>query len=232
MQGTQMRTSLDATLANIATNDSLVLLKQIESDADYGATMQLIIPEVLRLCGARFSEDVEQARGTILIASPGRITSYHIDADVNFLFQISNEKVLCVHDRADRDLLPDQQLERYFSGDIDAAIYQAARQGEAIAYGLKPGDGVHIPSTAPHWAKNAQGISVALSVNFDLRSVRRRGKLYRINRRLRATGLSPLSPNSIAWRDDLKLGTAVLVRHMLRLVRPLKGQSFQPRRKI
>jgi hypothetical protein len=49
---------------------------------------------------------------------------------------------------------------------------------------------------------------VALSLNYDLRSIQRSGRIYAINRRLRRLGIEPTPPGISVWRDRTKLTTA------------------------
>ena len=199
------RRSLTDTVAHIADNDSLVLLKHVERDAVLGPSIRATCEQVLELSGAQMRADVLEARGTLLIASPGRLTSYHLDADVNFLFQISGDKWLSVFDQGDRTLTSHEELERYYDGDPNGAVFKESRQPEARLYDLHAGLGVHIPSMAPHWAQNREHPSVALSINFDLRSVSRLGRIYHFNCKLRRHGIRPRPPGASAWRDSLKL---------------------------
>jgi hypothetical protein len=199
------RRSLSETVAHIADNDSLVLLKHVERDAIFGPRIAEICARVIELSGARMREDVLEGRGTLLIASPGRLTSYHLDADVNFLFQIAGDKWLSVFDQQDRTLTSHEELERYYDGDPNGAVFKESRQPEARLYDLRPGCGVHIPSMAPHWAQNRERPSIALSINFDLRSVGRLGRIYHFNCKLRRHGIRPRPPGTSAWRDSLKL---------------------------
>jgi len=199
------RRSLAETLAHIEDNNSLVLLKHVERDTLLGPSIREICAQVIGLCGTCMREDVLEARGTLLIASPGRLTSYHLDADVNFLFQIAGDKWLSVFDQKDRTLTSHEELERYYDGDANGAVFKEGRQPEARLYDLRPGLGVHIPSMAPHWAQNRERPSVALSINFDLRSVSRLGRIYHFNCKLRRHGIRPRPPGASAWRDSLKL---------------------------
>jgi hypothetical protein len=199
------RRSLTDTVAHIEDNDSLVLLKHVERDAVLGPAVRAICEQVVELSGPQMRADVLEARGTLLIASPGRLTSYHLDADVNFLFQIAGDKWLSVFDQADRTLTSHEELERYYDGDPNGAVFKEHRQPEARRYDLRAGLGVHIPSMAPHWAENRERPSVALSINFDLRSVGRLGRIYHFNCKLRRHGIHPRPPGASVWRDSLKL---------------------------
>lgn len=199
------RRPLLETLAHIEADDALVILKHVERDAVFGPLMHQICDTVIELAGPEMGADVLARRGTLLIASPGRLTSYHLDSDVNFLFQIGGDKGLSVFDQQDRTLTPHEELERYYNGDLNGAVFKESRQRDARLYELRPGLGVHIPCMAPHWAQNREQPSVALSINFDLRSVTRLGRIYHFNCKLRRRGLNPRPPGSSVWRDALKL---------------------------
>ncbi len=199
------RQSLHETLSNIAVNDSLVMLKHVEQDVVLGPLLQHLLATAARLCGRRMSDDVITGRATFLIASPRRVTAYHIDADTNFLLQIAGDKSFTVFDHANREVITHEELERYHGGDFNGAIFKPALQPQARIYDLQPGCGAHVPSTSPHWARNGDSVSIALSLNYDLRSMARSAQIYRVNRRLRRLGLHPAPPGGSRWRDALKL---------------------------
>jgi hypothetical protein len=197
--------SLQQTVAQIANDDSLVILKHVEEDSVLGPLVKDCIATVVDMVGPQMRDDVIVARGTLLIASPRRVTPYHIDADVNFLFQVAGDKLIRVFDQTDRTLLTDPMLEKYYRGDISGAQFAASRDGEARVWELHAGQGVHIPYTAPHWAMTLDTPSVALSINCDLRSTIRLADIYRVNGELRRHGLVPTSPGVSAWRDACKV---------------------------
>lgn len=201
------RYSLHDTIANIAENNSFAMLKRVELDAAFGPTMRQLMERLADLVGPSLREDIVLGRGTLLIASPDRITSYHIDSDTNFLFQITGDKLFSVYDQTDRTLLSDPELERYCAGDVNAAQFKESRQNDARTYELKAGLAVHVPSMAPHWAQVRDNVSIALSINFDLRSVGRLARVYKFNHRLRRLGLNPVPPGASAWRDQIKLAS-------------------------
>ena len=213
------RCSLRETILGIGVNDSLAMLKHIEEDAVFGPVVRDIQNLVLDLAGAQMRDDASCARGTLLIASPGRITSYHIDSDVNFLFQIKGDKQFRVFDPGDHSVTSHEELENYFLGDPNGAVFKPERQPDAKTYDLRPGCGVHVPCMSGHWARNLDSPSVALSINFDLRSVTSAGRVYRFNGRLRRLGLKPVPPGISGWRDNVKttaldlLQQAAKIRH-------------------
>jgi hypothetical protein len=199
--------SLQETIEGISVNDSLVMLKRVELDPVFAPVLLPILSGLQSLVGPTMQRDVVIGRATILVASPRRITSYHIDSDINYLFQVSGDKKLSVFDHTNRRVLSEPELERYFSGDVNGAQFDDSKQPFAKTYDLRAGYGVHIPCTAPHWAQNLDRPSVALSINFDLRSMLRKGRVYRMNHKLRRVGVTPREPGRSDWRDQLKVAS-------------------------
>lgn len=206
--GTSGRLSLQETIANIEHNDSIVIMKHTEQDPIFAPVLQEVLSGMIELSGERMRSDVTIGEVLILVSSPGRITPYHMDAEVNFLLQVSGDKSFYIFDHTDRSLVTDRELENFYAVSNASAVYRPERQQEAAAYELRAGYGVHLPVTAPHWVQNKNNVSVALSVNYELRSVGRLLELHRVNRRLRRMGLEPTPPGRSPWRDQVKLKLA------------------------
>ncbi len=126
--------------------------------------------------------------------------------------------MLYVFDQNDREVLPEEELERFWAADNNAAKYKARYQHRARVFHLRPGDGVHVPVNAPHWVQNGDDISVTLSVNFQFKDTYRADK-YRANYYLRRLGVTPLSPDNSSLRDALKVS---VVRGASILAKPFK----------
>jgi hypothetical protein len=206
--GTGERRSLQDTIAHIADNDSIVILKHTEQDPVYAPVLQDFLARVISLSGEQMRADVIVGETLILISSPNRVTPYHMDGETNFLVQVRGDKWFYVFDHEDRTLVTHEERERYFCGDISSAAYRKEKQKDAIAYDLKAGYGIHVPVAAPHWVQNRDNVSVAISVNYELHSVERTAKIHRINHKLRRLGLKPAVPGQSALRDRLKLAAA------------------------
>jgi len=206
--GTGGRMSLPDTIANITNNDSIVILKHTEQDPVYGPVLQEFLGQVVKFAGEQMRSDVILGETLILISSPNRVTPYHFDGETNFLVQVRGDKIFYVFDHEDRALVTHEERERYFAGDISSAVYRQEHQQNAIAYDLKAGYGIHVPVAAPHWVQNGNNISVAISVNYELRSVERLAKIHRLNSRLRRLGLKPTPPGQSAFGDGVKLAVA------------------------
>lgn len=203
-KGSRQRASLQQTIREIEHNNSLVILKHVEQDPVYAPVLQRLLGRIVDLSGPEMREDVRVGEVLVLISSPNRVTSYHIDAETNYLMQVTGDKTAYVfpHDRP--EVMSDVELERFHAGDFNGAVYKAATQDHAVCYDLKAGHGIHIPPHAPHWVRNGDNLSVALSVNFELKSIAQLAMVYRFNRWLRSAGLSPRSPDLRQGRDRAK----------------------------
>jgi hypothetical protein len=214
--GTMGRKSLQETMANIRYNNSIVILKHTEQDPIFAPVLDSVLGTIIELAGQRMQSDVTIGEVLILVSSPGRVTPYHMDSETNFLLQVTGDKWFHIFDHSDRTLVTEREREDFFAISRNAAVYRPERQDSCTRYDLKAGYGVHLPPCAPHWVENRDGVSVALSVNYELRSVDRLEKIYRCNHRLRKLGLNPLPPAVSPWRDALKLaaenGAAALRR--------------------
>jgi hypothetical protein len=219
-KGTDRRQSLRETLENIEHNDSLVILKYVVHDPIVGSLFRDILAAIIRLARPERVEDVVVGRTTILIASPHRTTAYHIDSDVNYLLQVAGDKSFAVFDQTDRTLVTDEELECFFNGDLSAAHFKPDREADATIYDLKEGFGVHVPSLAPHWARNGGQVSVAVSCNFDVAPLMRLSAIYKTNHRLRSIGFRPRSPRDGSWGDGAKVLGARTVSMVRGLLRP------------
>ncbi len=217
-KGTEHPRTLTETLETIAENNSLVILKSVVHDPVTGPLMRAVSLALVEQVGPALRDDLTSARASILIASPHRVTAYHIDADVNFLLQIQGDKLFRVYDQTDRRVTGERELEAYFAGNENGAEFKPEFLDSAVCHSLGPGLGAHVPSLAPHWAQNGDLVSVAISFNYDLRSIAQLGQLYRINRRLRRFGLSPAAPSG-GTADRIKLATFQAVMASRRLGR-------------
>jgi hypothetical protein len=119
------------------------------------------------------------------------------------LLQIKGTKTIHIFDRADREVLPEEEIERFWTVDNNAPTYKPQFQGRATSYKLRAGNGVHIPVNCPHWVENDDNISVSLNVNVQFKDTLR-ANTYRANHALRTLGLTPRPPGQSPTVDYLK----------------------------
>ena len=189
---------------SLATGNALVLLKGVHRHPDYNSLMSAFLAELGDMLQTDMSRTFEAPICTIILASPKRITPYHMDDSHNFLMQIHGDKTFYVFDGSDPEVVSEQERHEFWSGNPNAAVLTDARQQKATAHALFQGRGVHVPLTYPHWALNGSDVSVAVSINFRP-SHHRAYELYGMNRLLRRTGLKPQAPGSHPVVDDLKV---------------------------
>jgi hypothetical protein len=180
---------------------------------------------VVQLAGEQMRCDVTIGETLILISSPNRLTPYHMDAETNFLVQVRGDKWFHVFDQDNRAIISDREREQYFVGDISSAVYREELQKQAVSFDLHAGCGVHVPVGAPHWVQNKNNVSVAISVNYELRSVDRLKRIYRMNHRLRRFGIAPRPPGESALSDGLKLATGAAMSGLKSLTQLGRAQQ-------
>jgi hypothetical protein len=214
---------LPQVIMNISSTNALVMLRRVEQDEVFGPMLQRLQSELVSLAGPKLEQDMLIGRATILISSPRRVTAYHMDHDTNFLLQIRGDKEISVFDGSDRSLVTDPELEDYYAGNLNSAAYKEVRQKDALLYPLRPGVGIHVPSHSPHWVQNNDSVSVSVSFNFDLRSLMRLGRVYKVNHFLRRAGFRPTSPGRVG-QDGVKLAINACASGLQRARQKIAGR--------
>jgi ribosomal protein L16 Arg81 hydroxylase len=189
----------------IETQNVVIVLRNVESDHLYG--------EFVNHCLDSLAGTVEPVTGPIsgresfiFVSPPNAYTPYHWDPEQNFFMQVRGKKQMAIYDVADRDLLPEEALERYYTqGQVITKCPEELFENYEL-FEMNPGDGVYVPVTAPHWGKTLDEVSVSVSINFRSPSSIRRARVFRMNRMMRKMGLRPrsVSPRADFWSEQLK----------------------------
>ncbi|MGD0939055.1 MAG: hypothetical protein ABR905_05025 [Terracidiphilus sp.] len=201
-----------------------IILKHVEREQGYGDVLENCIRDILQLSGPELLRKIKWFEAILFITSPNRVTEYHLDREVSWILQLQGDKEIHVFDRADKDIVPDQELEVYWTANNQAARYKPEYESRAKVYQMRPGSGVHIPINSPHWLRNGNNISVTLNINFQFHD-RHWANLYRANYYLRRAGVRPHPPGAHPVSDQLK-STAFTV--MQRAKQALKGRTRIP----
>jgi hypothetical protein len=201
-----------------------MVLKNVERDPDFAALLDACLKEVAAT-GHPAAQDMGHREAFVFLSSPGSITPFHIDPEQNFLLQIRGQKFITVFDADDRTLVPENELERFYNGGHRNLAFRDEWQSRGTTYELWPGDGVHVPVTAPHWVRNGSEVSISFSITFQNAASESRAILYRVNGQLRERGWNPPSVGCSPWRDRLKVFGYRVVR---RLRRTLRGTADVP----
>jgi Cupin-like domain len=196
--------SFDETLDQLEAGHCWIILKKVQDDPEYGPLLPQCLDEVERHLGRQLEPLIESRTMSLILSSPGQVTPYHIDADCNFLFQIRGCKTFYAFNGRDRTVLPQEEEESFWAGNINAAKYREENQAKAWSFAMEPGNGVHVPVIFPHWVKNGDNLSVSLSINFRFLG-RLRGDVCRMNHLLRKAGLHPRAAGQSKMVDLLKV---------------------------
>lgn len=213
------RTGLTASEAmrQLETASAWFIFRHTQRDPEYRDLFESGLKEIKAIAGDGIEQQLRQEDIIVFVTSPNRVTPYHIDRECNFLLQISGTKSLYVFDRDDREVLPDEEIERFWAVDNNAPKFRPQYQDRATTFKMRPGTGVHLPVNFPHWVKNDDNISVSLSVNFQFLDSMR-ANVYRTNYYLRKLGLTPAAPGLHPGRDAAKtfaMTCALAARRMI-----------------
>lgn len=187
----------------IETAQAWIILKHIEREPGYREILERCIGDILELSGKDLLRKIKWFEAILFVASPNRVTEYHVDREVSWILQIHGDKDIHLFNRADKDVVPDEELERYWTEDHTAAVYKPNYESRAMVFGMRPGTGVHIPINTPHWLQNKNNISVTLNVNFQFHD-HCWANLYKANYFLRRAGITPTPPGTHPMGDRLK----------------------------
>ena len=109
-----------------------------------------------------------------------------------------------MYDPSSRENLPDNEIERFYFGKLDAAQYRKDMDHHGKVFHLTSGTAVHHPSLAGHWVKNGDQPSVSVSLVFCTKQIDRRAYTYQSNFLLRKMGLRQKTPGTSPRWDGLK----------------------------
>jgi hypothetical protein len=177
-----------------------------EVDDDYRRFVDDLVAELEQRTGRPLRQEISWLSPTIFLAGAHTRTPFHIDHEVTFLFLIQGTKEVSLFDRHDRELLAETDIERYYAGDSAAARWRDENANKARVFRLEPGQGVHHPNLAPHAVRNGDSPTISMSLNFCLRALDRRSRIYQVNHYLRRLGLRPKPPGVDPVGDAAKIG--------------------------
>jgi hypothetical protein len=196
--------NLDQVLQDLRTTDAYVMIHRPDTDPVYRDLLFDGLRD-LRFMLESIDPGMCEEAAYIFIASPGAVTPYHMDREINFLCQISGTKLVRLWDQDDRAILSDVQLDTLFAReDLPKPGYEPAYADKAMSFTLAPGTGVHQPLLAPHAVVNGDDVSIAIALTFRSSATRRRAAIHKANFALRRLRINPGSYGASAAIDGLK----------------------------
>ncbi len=164
----------------------------------------------------------------IFVASPPTITPFHFDRENNFNLQILGRKHLRVWPMNDREAVPEEAIENYFThNSLSGLRYHDDLESRAKHFDVGPGDGLYVPCTSAHfvateeyWATPGNSVSISIALTYFTRATRIRANAYLCNEFLRKHfSVNPTPPGRSPFLDSVKYPVAralIKSRQMLR----------------
>ncbi len=216
--------SVGQLLDRIENAGAWIILRKVHKYPEYDRLVDRCLDASLAYVDDNLRKQIAKREGIIFVSSPKRIATYHIDRECSILLQIQGEKKISVFDKYDREVLPEEEIERFWTVDTNAAKYKEEFQDRATVYGLKPGVAIHIPTGAPHWVRNDNNVSVTFNVNFQFRE-RMSANIYRANYYLRKLGIVPTPPGRSRFRDAAKASAMACAIGVYKRLHRMRGRS-------
>jgi Cupin superfamily protein len=186
------------TVLGIEHNNCWMVLWYLEQVPEYAALLDEILDEV-KAYSAR-EGGMRQREAFLFISAPDAVTPAHFDPEHNFLLQIRGTKDMNVCQFPDR-AAAQRELDRYYDG---GHRNLEVMPSEETNFRLAPGDGVYVPTFAPHWVQNHSEVSISLSITFRTPVSRQVERVNQVNAKLRKTTASPRAPGANAHVDRIK----------------------------
>jgi len=218
--------SVEETLRRIEECQSWMVLKYVGQEPEYqqlvDSCLDQIQPVVDDICPG-----MTERKAFIFVSSPGAVTPYHVDFEYNFLLQIRGDKCITVFDPFDRSLLSEVQRERFVSGAPRNLVFHDHFADKGTTFHLKPGTGVHVPLTSPHWVKVGPAVAISFSITFQSRVSDKRIGAHSTNALLRRFGMSPVEVGRSEVRDAMKYTAHRILRRVQTTRQKLVGRGSQ-----
>ena len=208
--------SIQDTLRDIETCRSWMVLKNIEQQSPYRKLVDECLDEVEAALGP-LTPGMCARQGFVFVSSPQAVTPYHADFEYNFLLQIRGTKVVTVWEDQNRRLLSEEDRERVATGGARNLPFEDSFLTEGRPFELRPGQGLHVPLSAPHCVRVADDVSISLSITFQSSVSHRVLSLHKANRWLRGHGITPRQVGASPLADSLKFN-AWRVMNRLRVI--------------
>lgn len=190
-------------LDRIEEGKNWIILKRIHEEPEYKEVLHALISELSGLTGTSLRREYKDPILTVFIASPYRVTPYHLDGEANFLTQISGAEAIFLYDSNDRAILSMEEKERYWTGHLPVPKWNDELWEGHWHHHVSEGEGVFIPATFPYWIKNFNCISISVSINFK-RARNDEIGVYRTNYYARKLGMHPQAPGISPILDRAK----------------------------
>lgn len=214
----------EETVRRIEEAKSWMVLKNVECDPEYKALLDACLDQVAEQTGGLMG-GARQRQAFIFVTSPGNVTPFHSDPELNFLLQIRGNKRMSLFDAKDREIVSEADSELY-PGKHRNLPYEEKFEEKATHQHIEPGEGIFVPIFAPHWVQNGNEVSVSFSITWHTEETERLVKLAYINAILRRFGWAQAEAGERPLWDDVKVAAYNVLRPIYDGVKQLVGGRY------
>jgi hypothetical protein len=196
--------SLDEAIGHFEDRQAYIAINNPEQDLAYRAAIEQLLGEI-NLHIEPIESRINWFSTYVFISARDSVTPYHMDREMNFLFQIRGSKTVRLWNPHDDDVMSPAQRDQLLSSLHEPRPpYRPELDGKAMVFELQPGLGVHHPYIAPHLVTTGRALSISLAITFR----NARSDVWRdahlLNHSLRRLGIRPAPVGGELQRDVRK----------------------------
>ncbi|MEO0366892.1 MAG: cupin-like domain-containing protein [Pseudomonadota bacterium] len=216
--------SIDDVFDSIDTPGTWLAIYQAQDDPKFKTVVDAVINSAAALLSGREAE-IFDVDAYIFISKAPSVTPFHIDRENNFLLQIRGNKRMSVWDPQDRKAVSAAGVENWIVKQTlqDVEFTEDKLQHAVIDGQIGPGEGVFMPSTAPHMTRTEDessdaDVSVTVGFVFYTKATQRRANILAFNTILRFLGITPNPPREHGLMDSVKFALGFVAIRLMNLV--------------
>lgn len=219
---------LDDVLDHFEERGAYIIINNPERDSRYREAIEGLVGEVAS-CIEAMDPGVTWFSTYFFVSSRDAVTPYHMDREMNFLFQLAGTKTVRLWRPDDPAVMTEAQKDELLSYAAELRPpYHPSLDPKATAFELRPGLGVHHPFIAPHIVNTSSDFSISLALTFRTVRTDLWTDAHRLNHSLRSLGFHPRAVGRNMVVDRTKASVTRLLRLSRRTVRNV-GRMLQLR---
>jgi hypothetical protein len=205
---------LEDALQHFEDRQAYIVINNPERDPAYRAVIEGLLGEIARST-AVIDPDITWYSSYIFISSAQAVTPYHMDREMNFLFQIQGRKQVKLWNPNDDAVMTSAEKDELLAYASELRPpYKPATESKAQHFELRPGIGVHHPFIAPHVVSTESDFSISMALTYRTRRTDTWTDAHRVNHKLRQYGGKP---RPVGDAPRLDYSKATLIRNLDRL---------------
>lgn len=197
----------EQSVENLQASDSWLQIRHAQTAPEYSKLATKAFYEIVKYLGP-LAKGCQQPVAYVVFSSPGSVTPFHIDDEMNFLLQISGTKTVHTWPGTRRGPISNSDLEHYYRSGYHQVEFRDELMASCQSFELRPGQGLFIPAHSPHWVENGPEVCVSFAITFLTQGLQKEANVHWLNAKLRQKGLSPKPYSDSPVRDNLKYHVA------------------------